>query len=465
MNISARKKFIFMYVIVLLGASVLRFYDIANPAKPVFDEIYFPQYAYGYIEKEPFFHSHPPLAKYVFAGAMRVYYWLPWADSAELGEVAFSEIAPVAYRWVNAVFGVLLVGLVGAVCWRLSRSHRFTLTAMTFVAIDGAMVTASRFGLSNVHVLMWGFMALVFLVFFLSARKRGWLLWCAAVAFGCVVCVKWNGLAYWLIALALLAGLGVMRMLHVRVDGEVSSGFLSPISLVQSWRLVDVAKLVVAFFIVPVVVYSALWVPDRALNTKESFTEIHQQYWGYHSDRVTEDSHPYCSKWYSWPLMHRPISYEFNKHQKVIKNQREVYFSSIHSFGNPILYWLASTSMLGVIFMFLYHFYRGVAARKVPDYFFCSMFIVLGYLSSWLPWSLVSRCTFLYHYQTASIFSFMALAYCLHFIASKGYWGRWVFAIVLAFIGWSFVYFLPFTMGTLIEKTSFYNRMWFQSWI
>ena len=459
------KKLAFIYIAIILVAAALRFYNLGEPAKPVFDEVYFPKFAYGYIEQKPFYHSHPPLAKYVFAAAMQIYYLLPWADDAVLGVSKFSDVAPIAYRWINAVFGVLLVGIVGAICWRLSCSHRFTVTAMTFVAIDGAIVAASRFGLSNVQVLMWGFLALAFIVFFLSSQKRHWSLWCAAVAFGCVICVKWNGLGYWLIALALLVGLGIMRMLNVRTQSEQENSFLMPIALVQSWRLVDLGKLVLAFFVIPVVVYSVLWVPDRALNTKESFTQIHAEYWGYHSDRVSDDSHPYCSKWYSWPIMQRPISFEFSKRLAVVDDKKVSYYSSIHSFGNPLLYWLASTAMAVLTLAFLYFAGRALLTRVVPNHFFCSMFIVLGYFSSWLPWSMVSRCTFLYHYQTASIFSFLALAYCLNYVASKGVWGKWVFTFVLAIIAWSFVYFLPFTLGLELEQSDFYDRMWFQIWI
>ncbi len=459
----------FIYAGLFFLAASLRFYDLGEPSKPVFDEIYFPKFAYAYIENRSFFHSHPPLAKYVFAVGIYTYHALPWVDAQNLGAKPFEQVDPLAYRWVNAILGLAFCMLVSLLCWNLSRSHLFTIICTLFVSIDGALVVASRFGLSNVHILFWGFLALFFFSRAVSSHLKSRYLWFTSTCIGCVICIKWNGLGYWLILVALLFGFYLLRALniqHVENEADGNTTWFNPVASLPDLDGITIAKFVIAIFVVPVVVYTVLWMPDRSLNTKESFVEIHSQNWRYHKSKVAGDSHPYCSRWYSWPLMHRPISYEFSKDTRVGKDGKTIYFKSIHSFGNPVLYWLSSVAIAVVIVLFLYYSVRALMIRSVPSFFSVLAFTSTGYLATWLPWAFVSRCTFLYHYQTASVFSFMALAFCLYVLARRcGRFGKAAVSLLVAAVVVSFVYFLPFTLGIELERATFYDRMWFRSWI
>jgi dolichyl-phosphate-mannose--protein O-mannosyl transferase len=93
-------------------------------------------------------------------------------------------------------------------------------------------------------------------------------------------------------------------------------------------------------------------------------------------------------------------------------------------------------------------------------------FISFGYLANFLPWAFVERCLFLYHYQAASIFSFLALAWYLSILLnSKKLHYQTIFLITALTIVISFLYWLPIQMGFEIPDTEFYRRMWFDNWI
>ena len=163
--------------------------------------------------------------------------------------------------------------------------------------------------------------------------------------------------------------------------------------------------------------------------------------------------------------MYRPIAY----HYRALDSERysgEEYVKNVHSFGNPALYWLSMPAVLIVIGMFGVNVWRIIQTSRFAEGFFMQGFIIAGYFAAWLPWSMVSRCTFFYHYQTAAVFSFLATAYVLtSFLWSRGKNYRRLALGALALIIMAFVFWLPFQLGIDIPKDGFYLRMWFRSWI
>ena len=70
-------------------------------------------------------------------------------------------------------------------------------------------------------------------------------------------------------------------------------------------------KNAVLYTLIIITTYVAIFPPDIFLNSNYGFFEKHQQMLGFHQTMVTADEHPYCSKWYTWPFMIRPIGYFF----------------------------------------------------------------------------------------------------------------------------------------------------------
>ena len=190
--------------------------------------------------------------------------------------------------------------------------------------------------MNNIYLVLFGLLAITFAALSLQEsykkRKHQWLLLCG-LFLGLTVSVKWNGLGYFLciFAFIILYKFLINCDLYRPVLNSTPSQFQSlPISI---WDIL------VYFIIVPLVIYCLLWVPDRIFNTEYSFIEIHQQILSYHKDLVSSDEHPYCSKWYTWPFMIRPVGYSFSTETITNVGEKITYYKDVHLFPNPAIAW------------------------------------------------------------------------------------------------------------------------------
>ena len=83
----------------------------------------------------------------------------------------------------------------------------------------------------------------------------------------------------------------------------------------------------------------------------------------------------------------------------------------MHLFPNPMLYWFGLAAVLILFGKFLMATRSFLFTRTADFTYFFMFFVVFGYFGNLLPWILVSRSTFLYHYQPSSGFAFLALAF------------------------------------------------------
>ena len=182
---------------------------------------------------------------------------------------------------------------------------------------------------------------------------------------------------------------------------------------------------------------------------------------------VQENEHPYCSKWYSWPFMIRPIGYFFSNRDAIDTfGNKIMLFRDVHLFPNPFLYWFSAIAILTMLVQWLKLFWQWINQGIVSHKFYLFLFILLGYFANLLPWAFVSRCLFLYHYQPASVFAFLALAwYMTQLTRSESLNYKFLSWGILTIIVVSFLYWLPFQLGINLESDTFYRRMWFKSWI
>ena len=111
----------------------------------------------------------------------------------------------------------------------------------------------------------------------------------------------------------------------------------------------------------------------------------------YHSTLVA--THPYESRWYTWPFSVRPVWYY------LASGLPQGLRGTIAALGNlPV--WLAALAGLG------WAFWRQLSGRGNG----ATGAVTVLFLTQFLPWVLVSRCTFLYHYFPSLWFAVAALA-------------------------------------------------------
>ncbi|MEM9945242.1 MAG: phospholipid carrier-dependent glycosyltransferase [Cyanobacteria bacterium P01_D01_bin.36] len=443
----------FRYVALALVAALsfsLRFWQLGRFNELVFDEVYYVQFAQAYLAGESVFDAHPPLGKYAIAFSIWLHEHTPWLHFTSQPVTAEVDLAPVSYRWMNALIGSLVplvvVGLAHSLTNTIENSRRWTfcLLAGLFVAIDGLFVTESRYGLLNIYVVFFGLLG-HWLWRLASAEKRHavrmTLRGMSGVAFGCAIATKWNGLGY---LLALIIWEGWQRRSGFLSLGQsslrVSLGRASPL------RVRQLLKGTLYLGLLPLLTYVVLWWPHLQLNEVSVFS-IHRTLFVFHQE--LDEFQVACSRWFTWPLLIKPIAYAYEE------SGSQVY--TVNNLGNPMLWWLSGASAVLVVIDRLKRYER----TDVTTY------LLIGYLANWLPWVVVTRCTYNYLFMPAAVFGFMLLAWLMSGWLAMGasVVSRRLGFVMLGAIALAFFFWLPLSLGLPLTPEALQLRWWLPSWI
>lgn len=437
--------------IIALG---LRFWGLNRFNTLVFDEVYFAKFAQNYLDQSPLFDAHPPLGKYLIAVGMFLADYFSWGDASVTNDLTGSLRSPFSYRWFNAFTGSLIPLLVAALSYQLTHRKSYALLSAGLMTIESLFLVESRYALINIYLVLFGLLGQVFGLWALQSvnqwRILGLIL--SGISFGLSVAVKWNGLGFWLGFWGVIVAI---KLWESWGKGDRQSPHLSPN---LSWydRAAEFKLWTVPLygFIVPYLTYALVWIPHLQLNPEYSFWQMQGEIIGYHN-RIGggEEVHPYCSSWFSWPFLIRPVAYYY---QAV--NDGQVIFD-VHAFGNPLLWW-GATLAIATLSLCLFQRY------KFPTLFNLSLYLGINYLANWLPWSIVSRCVFLYHYMGALLFSILALSVILDsWLYHEQQRFRKLAIIALGMMAIAFLFWLPITLGLPLSPQAFRLRMWFNTWI
>ena len=106
-----------------------------------------------------------------------------------------------------------------------------------------------------------------------------------------------------------------------------------------------------------------------------------------------EATHPFQSVWYEWILNIKPIWYYHQVNDGMVK--------TISAYGNPVIF------LTGAIAMVTTAYYAVFKRCKT------ALLIVISYLAQLIPWILVTRCVFIYHYYPSIPFLLLSIIYCI----------------------------------------------------
>jgi dolichyl-phosphate-mannose--protein O-mannosyl transferase len=205
----------------------------------------------------------------------------------------------------------------------------------------------------------------------------------------------------------------------------------------------DLWHLAAAFTLTPLAVYLVTYVPYFALGHGASdLLRQHVSMYEFHSS-LTE-THPYQSRWWSWPLLVRPIWYHYYEAAPQL-------YRGILAIGNPIIWWAGLPALAFV----------GIQATRRRDP--VGTFLVVGFLVSYAPYALIPRALFLYHFLPSLLFLILMLALALTRVRER-IGGGVVLAYVLLAAGW-LVAFYPVLSALPIAASRYWRLMWFGSWI
>lgn len=391
-----------------------------------FDEIYHGRTAYEFIETmEPYENTHPPLGKVILAIGVKMF-----------------DMTPYGWRFMAGVFGTLMVPIFYAAAKGMFQRTRYAFLATLLLVLEGFHLVQSR--ITNVDIIGVTFTIIMFYAMHRYGetewrnggfrRSFGYLA-LSGLFFGAAAAVKWNYL-YGGAGLALLLLFALIRRWHEgRREGNKEA--LRRIIL-------TLMACIILFIAVPVSVYTASYAPYiKATKADDSYKDLWQyQKNMYHYHKGVKEKHPYASKWYTWPLMLRPVWYYGGK--DLDKGDAQ----SIAAIGNPVVWWGGLLAMLASIWF-------GFRRRDR-----IILTLTVAYLSFYVPWMIAPRSiTFLYHYFP------MVPLLILYLVWMFRYWEenlrdgrRLTLAVVLVAAG-VFIWLYPVYTGITI------SREWMNIWI
>jgi dolichyl-phosphate-mannose-protein mannosyltransferase len=220
----------------------------------------------------------------------------------------------------------------------------------------------------------------------------------------------------------------------------------------------ELALTFLAFAAIPFALYVLSYVPwlgrnygaiSHPLELGDLWT-LQKEIWRYHAN--LDATHPYFSKWYTWPWLWRPTWYYF----QTIGDR--IY--GIVAVGNPALWWASVPITLWALI--------SGAWNRDPR----RLFSGLGFVCLYLPWGISPRTLNYSHYLFEAIpYACLSLGLLLdrfwdHPVFKQ--WTRSYLAVVVAL----FFFFLPFLVALPVPPAWYYARIgsvgpwtWFASWI
>lgn len=483
---------------IFLVSLALRFWQLSRFNTLVFDEVYYANFAAGYLRGEQQFGGHPPISTYIHALGIWISERLGWGDQTLRNSLTRSDLATFSYRWTNALFGAFFPLVIGAIAFQLTRRKDYTFIAALFAAVDGMFLVESRYALNNIYLVLFGLLGHLFLLLALRAvslrhqREGGHFgaialhLTLMGLFFGASIGIKWNGAAFLLGAGAMWAiAWGVKLLNRWRKTPDAEPGTAA--SPLEFFPRLNLGWVIYGFALIPAITYYLSWIPYMQLKPGVSFWEWQGRVLDYHSRVAGASAHPYCSPWYSWPLMVRPVAYFYKTsdspldptlNPSPVPTSGNVIFD-VHAMGNPFLWWFAAIAILLFAVTLLFRAWDWLQKSPPedplqdftllphrPSATWTATFFVVNWLTNWLPWIKVSRCIFIYHYMGAFTFSLLAIALIVsNWLRSPQRPYRAVAITTIFLVIAAFVFWMPFYLGLPLSSMEVTIRRWFPSWI
>ncbi len=392
-----------------------------------FDEIYHARTAYEQLHRLPIYETtHPPLGKVFMM----------------LG-IALFGMTGFGWRCAGAAFGVAMVPVLYLLVRRLTRSPRLSGLAALLLALDGLRFAQSRIATIDVYGTFFILLSAYFMVWYCqSVLEKGVIdsllpMALCGISFGLGAASKWTGI-YAGAGLAILY-FGVLwkrwqqnRCAFPREAGEALVGG------------------VVFFVLVPLLIYYGSYFVYRMQDPGFGLGQWwQQQLYMFHYHRDLEASHAFSSHWYTWPLLLRPVWYYTGE----TLSQSGV--ASIAGMGNPILWWAGTGAVLWLL-------WRQLSAKGSP----AGGAVTVLYLTQLLPWVLVPRCTFLYHYFPSLVFAVPALILLVQAVEREHspVLARRVSLALLLMTAVAFLWLLPPVSGLPVPESWAGLTRWLPSW-
>ena len=501
-------------LLVAVVGGVMRFVNLGEPRKLVFDETYYVKEAGSFLKygvemaikvsidanektrnasadklwnagnhdvwgSDPGFVVHPPVGRWMIA----------------FGEWLFGGTNTFGWRFSAAVCGTLSIFMIGRIARRLFRSTLLGGVAALLLAMDGQELVHSRTSILDIFVMFWALAAFGCLLVDRDAARRRLAVAAEGVAPATGVLRRfgpWSGVRWWRIAgivcLALCTGVkwsglyftAVFLVLSVFWDVSARRALG-----VRRWFwggvLRDGAQALATTIVVLPTVYVSSWVgwfhSDKGWDRHWAESNPATGVWTHVPDALRSLLHYHAEMWTSASGITTPHDWQANPWAWLVQGRPTLFLNDpytrgqsgcdaascnamVTDLGNPLIWWAGTLAVFVLVF-------RWVLARD-----WRAGAALAGFIGGYLPW---------FQYQKRTIFEFYAVAflpwvvlgvvYCLGLMLGPP--GRdpldhrprrivavtYVIAVVMAM--W---FFFPIVAGQVVPAGELPLRRWLASW-
>lgn len=468
-----------------------------------FDEIYHARTAYEHLHGLTTYEtSHPPLGKVIMS----------------LG-IAIFGMCPFGWRVMGALCGVLMLPAVYMLARLIIKKRKYAIGAIALFACDLMHFTQTRIATIDSYVvlfILWSIYCMWYWMrqdYFNAKYWRTMIpLMLSGMFMGLSIASKWTG-CYNGVGLAVMFfGTIILRFMQCRkaktllsdeatlqtLSAEKTASLESIKKHGNTKLLISVASCIVFFIAIPLAIYYASYIPyfkyDGGVTVEKVIRAAVGDYFktgvldascgmlGYHSTPGLGMDHPFYSPWYEWPFILKPMWYYSDSYAQADTA------SSIMSMGNPAVWWTGFAGVICAVGMcYVYVRSRAFRIRQTgADYTIQGhgvQWLLVALLAQYLPWMLVPRGTYIYHYFACvpiTVLCLMAVlsaaeeCACIRRSAIPegakdekkiNIFFRVIVALLIASALFLFIAFFPYASGVTVSREWLEKMRWFTNWL
>lgn len=467
-----------------------------------FDEIYHARTGYehylamqGDYTYHPYETSHPPLGKVLMAFAISIF-----------------GMTPFGWRFAGTLAGVLMLPGMYMLCKWLTKRRIGAFLGMFLMSVDLMHFTQTRIATIDSFVVLFIIWSFAFMIYYIRMDYWHTKFWktliplaLSGLFMGLAVASKWTG-CYAGVGLAVLFFWSVWRRFNEyrfaeesvkpyrtekdgrdgkRIALKMDRAGVMPLD--QAGHLVKIASeglmrpfitllsCLVFFVAVPLLIYYVSYIPYflpsggitpyrvvQAAVGDYFRTGVTGGMLGYHGTPGLGMDHPYYSPWYEWPVIGKPMWYYSSTYHP------DGYSQTIAALGNPVVWWCGLFALIAMMAVWcVRHFNRNGIELHNRTNDMRPAILIISFAAQYLPWVLVPRGTYIYHYFTSVpfIIACMALGADYLFDLAKHRWMKYVACgvviglCVMAFM--MFIGFYPYASGMMTSVRWLRAMQWF----
>jgi dolichyl-phosphate-mannose--protein O-mannosyl transferase len=390
-----------------------------------FDEIYFVRTAENYLNfQHPYEWTHPPLGKLLIASGIAIF-----------------GFNPFGWRIMGVVFAMLMIPLIYFIGKELFQSWIGGFSAAFLLTFEFMHFTLARIATVDTYVIFFSIASqLFFLIYLKKLLKQGWKntstkpLFFAFLFFALGFSTKWiaiYGFAAQMAILVVIRLKEVIKIKELNLSDKINRFLEYPYSKIME------------FLLIAILVYFLTYIPDILIG--RSILDVFGLQGGmynYHSTLIA--THAFSSAWWSWPIILKPVWMYVSNLPLGLK-------STIVLLGNPAVWWVGFSLIILA------------TERAMRKKSFECAFIIAFFFVHWIPYILISRITFLYHFYINVPLLCLASAYYLSkYWTNK--WGKIINIIYLSIVVLLFGYFYVVISGTPAPISWINSLKWLPGW-